>query len=81
MTCELSRLMIAFGTVAVTVGFTLLGMGMAYANPDDGLIRFSIGMMIVGAIVAIVGAVIYRVVDERPAERVPARQERRDTER
>jgi multisubunit Na+/H+ antiporter MnhG subunit len=74
MLCEVSRITIALGSVTAAVGFTLLGMGMGFAETDDDLVRLSVILMVVGVVATIVGAVIYRTTHE-PADERPSRGE------
>ena len=74
MVCEVARVMIALGSVAAAVGFTLLGMAMGFAETDDDLVRLSVILMVVGAVATIIGAVIYRTTHE-PADERPSRGE------
>jgi hypothetical protein len=69
MICEVARVMIALGSVAAAVGFTLLGMAMGFAETDDDLVRLAVGLMVVGAVAAIAGGVIYRTTHEPAGER------------
>ena len=66
---EVARLLIAFGTVIAAVGFTILGMGLAYVEPRDREIGWGTGLMVGGAAAAILGAVLYRVTEEPPHPR------------
>jgi hypothetical protein len=74
MLCEVARVMIALGSVGAAVGFTLLGMAMGFADTDDDLVRLSIGLMVVGGVATVVGAIIYRTTHE-PADERPNRGE------
>lgn len=64
MVCEVSRWVIALGSVAAGVGLVVLGMGTAYAQPDDGQITLGLVLMIGGSLAAIVAGLVYRNSDE-----------------
>jgi hypothetical protein len=59
----LTRLMIAVGAVAASVGFTLLGMALSYISPDPTATRNWIILTIVGLLVLIAGFVGHRGVE------------------
>ncbi|HEU5434228.1 MAG TPA: hypothetical protein VFU81_21330 [Thermomicrobiales bacterium] len=56
----LTRLMIAIGAVAASVGFTLLGMATSYIRPDETEVRNWIILMVVGLILLVVGMIMRR---------------------
>ena len=66
---EVARLLIAFGSVVATVGFTVLGMGLAYVDPSSRDITIGVWLMIAGGVAAIAGVAIYRVTEEPPHPR------------
>ena len=63
----IARLLVSFGSVAAAVGFTIFGMATTYIETDDDMANTSYILMGVGAVVAVIGALWYRV-DERKAE-------------
>jgi len=66
---EVARLLIAFGSVIATVGFTVLGMGLAYVEPRSFDIWWGIWLMVGGGVAAIAGVAMYRVTEEPPHPR------------
>lgn len=61
---ELARLLLVFGSVIAWVGFTIVGMGLSFVDPDDGMFTIGLVLTIGGIVAAIVGAAMYRVTEE-----------------
>ena len=57
---EISRWMVAFGTVFASVGFVFLGMGLAFVQPQSREITVGWVLMVGGTVVALVGWVLFR---------------------
>ena len=64
MGLELSRWMVALGSVAAAVGLTVFGMATSTLHPMDDLVRLGIILMIAGGIVFIVGMLAHHRLDE-----------------
>jgi hypothetical protein len=56
----IARLLVTIGSVGASVGLLLYGMGVAYVEADDTMVNGAIAMMIIGVIMTIVGAFMYR---------------------
>ncbi|HET7095477.1 MAG TPA: hypothetical protein VFI22_18440 [Thermomicrobiales bacterium] len=65
----LTRLLIAIGAVAASVGFILLGMATSYITPDQAATRNWIILTIVGVIVLVAGMIMNRGVEPRRVQR------------
>lgn len=61
---ELARLLLVFGSVIAWVGFTIVGMGLSFVDPDDGMFTIGLVLTIGGIVAAIVGVAMYRVTEE-----------------
>lgn len=78
MGVEISRWLVALGVVAASVGFTVFGMGLAYATPRQSQLNISYILMGVGIAAAIVGAIVLRakgefeMIEEEPGQGQPA---------
>jgi ABC-type phosphate transport system permease subunit len=57
---EVSRIVTALGAVAASTGLIIYGIGASYWQPGAMEVTLGLWMMILGTIVTIVGAVIYR---------------------
>lgn len=57
MTAEIGRWLIALGAVAAAVGFTVLGMSMAYYQTDHGQKNLAIILMVAGGVAVVIGAI------------------------
>jgi hypothetical protein len=55
-----ARLLVTIGSVGASVGLLLYGMGVAYVEADDTMVNGAIAMMIIGVIMTIIGAFMYR---------------------
>ncbi|MFM8593664.1 MAG: hypothetical protein ACKOCK_04655 [Chloroflexota bacterium] len=58
---EISRILIALGSVAAWTGLIILGMGMSELLPGASLINIGGPMMAVGLVVLLLGVVLYRM--------------------
>lgn len=58
---EISRILIALGSVAAWTGLIILGMGMSELLPGVSLINIGGPMMAVGLVVLLLGVVLYRM--------------------
>ncbi|HET8521787.1 MAG TPA: hypothetical protein VFL82_01060 [Thermomicrobiales bacterium] len=56
----IARLLVTIGSVGASVGLLLYGMGVAYVEPNDTMVNGAIAMMVVGVIMTIIGAFMYR---------------------
>lgn len=80
MTAEIGRWLIALGVVAAAVGFTVLGMSMAYYQTDHGQKNLAIILMIAGGVAVVIGTAIsfiageWKSVPEEQREATPTRQ-------
>lgn len=61
---EVSRLMIALGSVTAAVGFLIVGMATSTFQPMQDLTQISIYMMIGGMIVFVLGMLIHHRLDD-----------------
>lgn len=61
---EISRILIALGSVAAWTGLIILGMGMSELLPGVSLINIGGPMMAVGLVVLLLGVVLYRMSHE-----------------
>ena len=64
MGAEVARWLVALGLVSASVGFTVFGMGLAYATPRHSQLVLSYILMGVGIAAAIVGGVALRAMGE-----------------
>ena len=74
MISEVSRWLIALGSVLAAVGFTLLGIGLAFVEPESLEITIGTILMIGGIAATIVGGVLYRKYDEESKSGAGANQ-------
>ena len=70
----LARLITALGVVGAAVGFTLYGMATSYANYHQSLGRFSVGLMVVGLVMTLLGGLWYRSHEKTIEAQLAARE-------
>jgi hypothetical protein len=56
---EISRWLIALGAVAVSVGGTIVGMGMSYVQSEDGMITIGVVLTVAGVVAMAIGGYVY----------------------
>jgi hypothetical protein len=57
---EVSRWMVALGSVFATVGFVFLGVGTSFVRPQESDITVGWILMIGGSVVGLLGWVLFR---------------------
>ena len=75
---EVSRWLIALGAVAVSVGGTIVGMGMSYVQSEDGMITIGVVLTVAGAVAMAIGGYVYLF---RPPEEPGPTAARRTSDR
>ncbi|HEY7033321.1 MAG TPA: hypothetical protein VH482_18415 [Thermomicrobiales bacterium] len=65
----IARLLVSFGAVAASVGFTIFGMATSYIKMDHDMATISYVLMAVGGVATVIGIFWYRL-DERRADAV-----------
>lgn len=61
---EVSRLLVALGSVTASVGLLIVGLATSTFQPMQDLIQLSIYMMIGGLIVFVVGMLLHHRLDD-----------------
>jgi hypothetical protein len=61
---EISRLMVALGSVTAAVGLVIVGMATSTLQPMQDLIQLSIYMMIGGLAVFVIGMLLHHRLDD-----------------
>lgn len=57
---NLARWMVALGVVAGSVGFTLLGLGLSYVQPESSEITMGWMLMAGGTVVGLLGWLVFK---------------------
>lgn len=57
---EISRWMVAFGSVFASVGLVFLGLGLSFVKPESSEITIGWVLMAAGSVVALLGWVLFR---------------------
>lgn len=57
---QISRLMVAFGSVFASVGLVFLGLGLSFVRPESSEITIGWVLMVGGSVVALLGWIIFR---------------------
>ena len=72
----ISRLIIAFCSVAASVGLLLVGMATSYSTRDDSMFRLGLILMIGGAAGTIAGGLWYRAEEAAASRKLVAQESR-----